>query len=376
MVEFLDLKKVNAEYKEELLNACQRVIESGWYVLGKEVEEFEKKFSEYNNSSYCVGVANGLDALTLTLRSWIEMGKLKAGDKVLIPANTYIASVLAVTHSGLTPVLIDVDCNTFNLTPECVYKAIDQYPEAKVLLAVHLYGRCCPMDELMPIAESRGMLVLEDVAQAHGASVSGIKAGNWGNASCYSFYPGKNLGALGDGGAVCTDDEQLALMVRNLGNYGSSKRYVHDYKGVNSRLDEIQAAMLSVKLDRLDESISFRRSVALRYLSEIKNKQLVLPYRSLSEYRSKFEEHVFHLFVVKVMDRANFVEHLKSNNINVLIHYPTPIHLQHAYKGEIFYGNSDVDDLHNQVVSLPISPVMSHSEVSCVISACNTYEAS
>lgn len=313
MTPFLDLKAINAQYRDELVAAVTRVIDSGWYIQGGEVKAFEEEFADYCGSEHCIGVANGLDALTLTLRAWKEMGVLKEGDEVIVPANTYIASILAITENRLKPVLVEPDETTFNLCPEKVADVIT--PDTRVILAVHLYGQIAPMPALMALAEKHNLLVLEDAAQAHGASINGKKAGSWGHAAGFSFYPGKNLGALGDGGAVTTDDDELAQTVRALGNYGSHKKYENLYQGVNSRLDEIQAAMLRVKLRHLDHEIEKRRSIASYYLKNIQAMGLHLP-----QYPCR-ENHVWHLFVVRTSDRDALQKYLtekKYTNINSL----------------------------------------------------------
>lgn len=269
MISFLDLKSVNSEMSGELLAACKRVIDSGWYIAGNELQDFESAFAEYCGTKYCVGVANGLDALILTLRAWKELGKLKEGDEVLVPANTYIASILAITENRLVPVLVEPNPQTFNLCPEHILKSIT--PKTKAIIAVHLYGQLADMPAILTIAQEHDLLLLEDSAQAHGASIQGRKAGNWGNASGFSFYPGKNLGALGDGGAITSNDAELVDTLRALRNYGSHERYKNLYQGVNSRLDEIQAAMLGVKLRYLDQHTQRRKAIANTYLKNIKN---------------------------------------------------------------------------------------------------------
>jgi len=267
MIPFLDLKAINQQYRQALVDAATRVIDSGWYVLGQEVKAFEQDFAAYCGTTHCVGMANGLDALVLTLRAWKEMGKLQEGDEVIVPANTYIASVLAITENRLKPVLVEPDERSFNLCPDKVRAAIT--PKTKAMVAVHLYGQLAPMKALMAIAQEHQLLVLEDSAQAHGATVDGKRAGNWGYASGFSFYPGKNLGALGDAGAMTTNDPELAQTVRALGNYGSHKKYENLYQGLNSRLDEMQAALLRVKLQHLDAETRVRQEFALAYAQGI-----------------------------------------------------------------------------------------------------------
>jgi dTDP-4-amino-4,6-dideoxygalactose transaminase len=365
MIPFLDLKQVNAQYRDELIAAATRVIDSGWYIQGTEVAAFEEEFANYCGSEHCIGVANGLDALTLTLRAWKEMGKLKEGDEVIVPANTYIASILAITENRLKPVLVEPNEATYNLCPEKTAAAIT--PNTKAIVAVHLYGQMAPMPELMQLAETHGLLVLEDAAQAHGASIDGRKAGSWGHAAGFSFYPGKNLGAIGDAGAVTTSDDELASTIRALGNYGSHKKYENLYQGVNSRLDELQAAMLRVKLRHLDDEIESRRQVAEYYLANIANPSIQLP------VTVKRETHVWHLFVVRTANRDELQSYLAEQGVQTLIHYPIPPHKQNAYSG---WGNESypvTSLIHSEVLSLPMGPVLEQSHLGAVTKAVNSY---
>lgn len=366
MIPFLDLKEINAQYQQELKDACSRVIDSGWYVQGTEVNTFEQEFANYCGTKHAIGVANGLDALTLTLRAWKELGKLTDGDEVIVPANTYIASILAITENNLVPVLVEPDLATYNLCPKNTEVAIT--PKTRAILPVHLYGQIADMPAIMAIAEFHNLLVLEDSAQAHGASLGGKKVGNWGHASGFSFYPGKNLGALGDGGAVTTNDDELAAMLRSLGNYGSHKKYQNDIQGVNSRLDEIQAAMLRVKLRYLDSDTAHRRVIANQY----KNK-ITIPLITLPEWNND-EKHVFHLFVILVENREKLQQYLADNGIQTLIHYPIPPHKQGAYKNWNDASFPITDKIHHQVISLPISPVMNSADVDKVITTLNNYK--
>ena len=366
MIPFLDLKNINAQYADELKDACSRVIDSGWYLMGKELTSFEANFADYCGTKYCVGVANGLDALTLTLRAWKELGKLNNGDEVIVQANTYIASILAITENNLKPVLVEPDEGTFNLSPEIVKKAITS--KTKAILPVHLYGQISPMPDLIEIAKEYGLLVLEDCAQAHGAQINDKKAGNWGHAGAFSFYPGKNLGALGDAGAVTTNDKELADTIRALGNYGSHKKYENTYQGVNSRLDEIQAAMLSVKLRHLEDEIKQRRYITNRYLNEINNSAIILP--CIGEVNA----HVWHLFVVKCSYRDALQKHLQEQGIQSLIHYPIPPHKQHAYKEWHHVELPITQKNHQQVLSLPVDPTMNEVDIIAVINAVNWFD--
>lgn len=365
MINFLDLQAINSQYEQELKNACSQVIDSGWYIRGKFVEKFESDFSGYCGTEHCIGVANGLDALTLTLRAWKELGMLKSGDEVIVQGNTYIASVLAITENDLKPVLVDPDASTFNLRLESIINAITD--KTKVILPVHLYGQISPMADIMKIAEEYNLLVLEDCAQSHGAMIDNRKCGSWGHAGAFSFYPGKNLGALGDAGAVTTSDEQLAKTIRALGNYGSEEKYINIYQGVNSRLDEMQAAMLSVKLHHLDDEIKQRRYLTSRYLNEITNPSVILPI-----IQSK-GTHVWHLFVVQCANRKKLQEHLKQEGIPSLLHYPIPPHKQQAYKKLNELSLPITDFIHEQVLSLPVDPTMNDADINAVINAVNTF---
>lgn len=366
MVSFLDLKKLNSECAAELKEACSRVIDSGWYISGDELTNFEKKFAHYCGTKHCIGVANGLDALILTLRAWKEMGKLTDGDEVIVPANTYIASVLAISENNLTPVFVEPDEKSFNLDHSKIRAAITS--KTKAILPVHLYGQLANMPEIMKIAREFNLLVLEDSAQAHGASIGGKKAGNWGDASGFSFYPGKNLGALGDAGAITTNDDKLAEVLHQLRNYGSKIKYKNDFKGVNSRLDEIQAAMLTVKLKYLDGQTKARRDVVTQYLQRMNSPLVQLP------LVDNEENHVWHLFIVRTKNRTALQEHLKGHEIQTLIHYPIPPHKQLAYREYNHLSFPMTEKIHEEVLSLPLSPVMDSNEIERVITAINKYQ--
>ncbi|UPQ81330.1 DegT/DnrJ/EryC1/StrS family aminotransferase [Pseudomonas knackmussii] len=370
MIPFLDLKLINAQVRQNLIDAAIRVIDSGWFLRGAELNAFEEEFADYCGAENCIGVANGLDALVLVLRAWKELGTLKQGDEVIVPANTYIASILAITENGLKPVLVEPDPATFNLCPLKTAAAIT--PNTKAILAVHLYGQLAPMPEIMALAEQHNLLVLEDAAQAHGASIAGRKAGNWGHAAGFSFYPGKNLGALGDAGAVTTNDADLAQTIRALGNYGSHKKYENLYQGVNSRLDEIQAAMLSIKLKYLDADTTRRKQIAIAYAQGINNPAIIQPIPAQSTMAS-LESHVFHLYVVRTEQRQALQEHLSAAGIQTLIHYPVPPHQQRAYQEWTQQSYPLTEAIHREVLSLPISPVMTDTEVTAVIHACNAF---
>ena len=365
-VSFLDLKRINSRYKQELIDAASNVINSGWYINGDYLNRFECEFAEYCGVKYCVGVANGLDALTLVLRAWKEMGKLNDGDGVIVPANTYIASILAITENKLNPVFVDPSEKTLNLDINKLNGVLDK--KIKAILPVHLYGRLSEMTELVSFATKNNLLILEDSAQAHGAELQGRRAGSWGDASGFSFYPGKNLGALGDAGAITTNDPNLFRVLKALRNYGSEERYRNITKGVNSRLDEIQAAMLSVKLKYLNKDIESRKKIAKYYLNNIKNSEIILPQTPIDG------QHVWHLFVVRSKNRDKFQKYLIRNGIEVLIHYPIPPHKQIAYS-EYSKLNMDITErLHSEVLSLPMDPTMSEKEVEQVVKVCNDFK--
>ena len=366
MIKFLDLKAINLQYRDELIAAATKVIDSGWYIHGEEVSSFETEFASYSGTKHCIGVANGLDALTLTLRAWKELGRLKDGDEVIVPANTYIASILAISENHLAPVLVDPDETTYNISTTNILAAIT--PRTKAILVVHLYGQLAPMEEIMSISRAQDLLVLEDSAQAHGATLNGRRAGSWGHAAGFSFYPGKNLGALGDAGAVVTDDDELASVIRKLGNYGSSEKYVNEYKGVNSRLDEIQAAMLRVKLKYLDFEIKKRREIASIYIEGIENTDIKMPV-STANLVENITDHVWHLFVIRSNVRNKLAAYLSANGIQSLIHYPIPPHKQKCFAEYEKLSYPITESVHNSILSLPISPVMTE-EIALEIVKC------
>lgn len=367
MIPFLDLKQINAQYREELIEACSKVIDSGWYVQGNEHKEFEKEFAQYCGSKYAIGVANGLDALTLIIRAYKELNILKGYDEIIVPSNTYIASILAISENNLIPILVESDINTYNIDINKIEESITS--KTKAIMVVHLYGQAVQMKKVLELAKKYNLKVIEDCAQAHGAYDVDInkRVGNIGDISGFSFYPGKNLGALGDGGAVTTNDKLLANTIRALGNYGSQKKYENIYKGTNSRLDEIQAAILRVKLRYLDREIEKRREIANYYLSNISNKNIVLPNVIYKE------QHVWHLFVIRTSKRDELQEYLLDNSIQTLIHYPLPPHKQNAYK-EWNSENYPISELiHNEVLSLPISGVQSLEDTKKIIEVINNF---
>lgn len=369
-IPILDLKKVNAPYMESLKDAAAAAVESGWYIRGSFGERFEHEFADYCGVKHAVGVGNGLDALTLMLRASVVLGKLKEGDEILVPSNTYIASVLAVSAAGLKPVLVEPDEKTFNIDPKCLKEACGA--RTRGILVVHLYGRLCNMDEICAFANSNDLLLFEDCAQAHGARLcDGRSAGSFGAAAAFSFYPTKNLGALGDAGMVLTNDADMADTVRALGNYGSEQKYVNKFKGVNSRLDELQAAFLLAKLPHLEEWNERRRDIAMRYISEIKNKKVFLP-----EVPATPSEHVWYVFTVRTVDEATrnaLQKHLKSRGIGTLIYYPIPPHLQEAYADEFAGEYPIAESLAKTVLSIPMSQVLTDDEVAEVIGAINEF---
>jgi dTDP-4-amino-4,6-dideoxygalactose transaminase len=365
MVDFLCLKDINAQYQSELKQACARVIDSGWYIDGKELGAFEKEFSDWCGVKYSIGVGNGLDALRLVLRAWLEMGKLRPGDEVIVQGNTYIASVLAITDNGLVPVFVEPSVGTFNLEIEAIKAAMTS--KTKAIMPVHLYGQLSPMQQICEWAAEQDILVLEDCAQAHGATQQNKAAGSWGHAGAFSFYPGKVIGALGDAGAITTNDSDLADALRALRNYGSKERYLHDFKGFNSRMDEIQAAMLSVKLKHLYDEIEVRRGIADKYIKGITNPFVSVP--SCADSAA----HVWHLFVVKADSRDRLQAHLRERGIQSLVHYPVPVHKQKAYSEYAGLALPITENLSETILSLPMSPTLLEREVDKVIDAINEF---
>lgn len=366
MIPFLDLKKINEPYETAFQEKLKSVLDNGWYILGKEVETFEKAFAEYCQSKFCIGVGNGFDALVLIFKGYIELGKLKKGDEVIVPANTYIASILAILQADLVPVLVEPRLETYNINPELIPEKIT--PKTKAILAVHLYGQLAEMDKINELAEKHDLIVVEDAAQSHGVEKNlKAKIYNLKSAIAYSFYPGKNLGCLGDGGAITTNDEALAKVLFSLRNYGSEKKYHNEFVGVNSRLDELQAGFLNLKLSNLDSDNEKRRAVAKRYLSKIKNSKIVLPFWDFSN------NHVFHLFVIRTENREKLQEYLTQNNIQTVIHYPIPPHKQKAFSQWNNLSFPITEKIHKEVLSLPISPVLTESEVDYIIEIINKF---
>lgn len=366
MIKFLDLHKINSRYEKEFSTKFTAFLESGYYILGKEVDSFEQNYAAYCGTNYCIGTGNGLDALVLIFKSFIHLGKLKLGDEVLVPANTYIASILSVIEAGLKPVFVEPDAKTFNISPSEIEKHISV--NTKAIMPVHLYGQLADMEKINAIAKTHGLLVVEDAAQAHGAeNILGIKAGNLSDAAAFSFYPSKNLGALGDAGAVTTNNEDIANCIRLLRNYGSKEKYKNEIIGCNSRLDELQAAFLSIKLKGLDNENKRRQEVAKQYLNGIKNEKIILPFYDTTK------NHIFHAFVVQVNERKKFTEYLTNNGVGWLIHYPIAPHKQNAFKKYSELNLPITESIHNTVVSIPMSPVITDAEVKKVIETLNAY---
>jgi dTDP-4-amino-4,6-dideoxygalactose transaminase len=365
MVDFLNLKKINESYQEEIIKAITKVIQSGWYILGEEVKNFETDFANFCGAKHCIGVANGLDALQLIIKGYKELKILDEGDDVIVPANTYIASILSITATNLNPVLVEPELNTFNLDPNKIEEAIT--PKTKAILAVHLYGQTAKMQELGRIAQRYNLKLIEDCAQAHGAIHYGKCAGNLGDAAGFSFFPTKNLGAVGDAGAITTNDDELANILRMLRNYGESAKYKNLYRGVNSRLDEIQAAVLNVKLKYLNQENQKRQQIALQYLENISNTKIILP------VTDKNNTHVYHIFAIRTEKREILQEHLTARGINTLIHYPTPPHKQQAFKiwNQKFYPITE--KIHREILSLPIDPSLENSDIQQIIEAINGF---
>lgn len=360
MIPFLNLKAINERFKTEFEESFQEVLQSGWYLQGEQNKAFEKEFAKYCEAAHCIGCANGLDALRLSIKA---LG-LGMGDAIIVPANTYIASVLAISDNGCTPVLVEPDIETYNINPDLIESHIT--PHTKAIMVVHLYGQVAQMDKICALAKKYKLKVIEDCAQAHGVVFQGRKVGSFGDISGFSFYPGKNLGALGDGGAVITNNDTLAQKVRALVNYGSFVKYENLYKGLNSRLDEIQAAFLKIKLKHLEADNARRKEIATMYLERINNTQIVLP-------KCKTDS-VWHLFVVRCANREKLQAYLTDNGIQTLIHYPIPPHKQEAYKELNHLHFPITEQIHREVLSLPISPVMQDDEVKCVVNAVNAFK--
>ena len=367
-VSFLDLKKINEGYAESFKKEFANILSNAFFILGEQVKLFEEEFASYCGTKHCIGVANGLDALILILEGYKQLGALKEGDEVIVPANTYIASILAVSKAGLVPVLVEPSMKTWLLDPTLIKEKIT--PRTKAIMPVHLYGRLCDMYTINKLAKENMLIVIEDSAQSQGAmSTDLMRSGNLGDASGFSFYPSKNLGALGDAGAVTTNDDDLATVIRALRNYGSKKKYVNIYKGINSRLDELQAGFLRLRLKNLDAENEARRRTAKYYLAHIKNEKIRLPYAD----NQNTDSNVWHCFAVLTERRDEFQEYLTSNGIQTVIHYPIPPHKQEAYAEWNNFSLPITEEIHEQTISIPMSPVLTQEEIDYVIEKINSY---
>jgi dTDP-4-amino-4,6-dideoxygalactose transaminase len=359
MIKFLDLHKVNLPYQAAFQQKMQQLLDKGWFVLGNEVQAFEQQFARYTQSKYCIGVGNGLDAMVLIFKAYVELGLLQKGDEIIVQANTYIASILAILQADLTPVLVEPDAATFNLNPNEIEAKITA--KTKGILVVHLYGQLADMEVIAKIGSQHNLLIIEDAAQAHGLPFLGI------HARAFSFYPGKNLGALGDAGAITTNDDALAEVLFSMRNYGSKVKYENEIIGVNSRLDELQAAFLNIKLGHLDAENESRRTIAKRYLSEIKNDKIELPLWNQSE------NHVFHLFVIRTVNRLALQNYLKENGIETMIHYPIPPHKQKALTLWNHLAFPITEKMHEEVLSIPLNSTLRDDEIKHIVSTLNKY---
>ena len=366
MIKFLDLQKINQSHNDEIKEAVNRVIDSGWYVSGNEVKTFETNYANFIGIPYCIGVANGLDALRLILRAYVELGLMKEGDEVIVPANTYIASILAITDNRLVPILVEPDIDTLQIDNTKIESAIS--PKTKAIMIVHLYGQCAYTVKIKKLCEQYDLKLIEDNAQSHGCKFNGKTTGSLGDSAAHSFYPGKNLGAFGDAGAVTTNDDQLAEVIRSLANYGSSKKYLFDYQGLNSRLDEIQAALLDIKLKYLNENTELRRKVARYYIENIKHQNIKLP------VIKDWEAHVFHLFPIFSSRRDELQRYLNDNGVQTLIHYPIPPHKQNCYKEWNHLTFPITEQIHNEELSLPMSPILTKDDVIKIVEVINKWK--
>lgn len=366
MIPFLNFKDLNYPYRRELLQSISDVIDSGHYILGEKVAKFEKEFSRYCGVKETVGTGNCFDALSLIFRAYKEQGIFKENDEIIVPANTYIASILPIIENRLRPVLVEPDIDTYNINPKLIEEKITK--NTKAILLVHLYGQIAFTPEIKKIAKKYDLKIIEDCAQSTGAQFNRCRAGSLGDAAAFSFYPSKNLGSLGDAGAVTTNDLKLAKVIRALRNYGSDQKYYNTYKGLNSRLDEIQAAVLLVKLKYIDKENQKRREIAHQYLSKIKNPQINLP--QLTDDLS----HVWHLFVVRTKNRQSLEKHLQDNGIQTLVHYPLPPHKQKAFKEWNHLKFPITETVHQSVLSLPLNPYLKKQDIKKIIKVCNEYQ--
>jgi len=372
MIKFLDLQKINSQYTEELKQVASEVIDSGWYLSGERVKQFETHLAEFIGVKHVVGVANGLDALRLILKAYIEMGVMQEGDEIIVPANTYIATILAITDNRLKPVLVEPDINTYNLNINFIEQHITS--RTRAIIVVHLYGQVCWNEQLEAIAKKNNLKIIEDNAQAIGAIWNEKRTGSLGDAAGFSFYPGKNLGALGDSGAVTTNNDELAEIIRAIANYGSKVKYHNEYQGLNSRLDEIQAAFLDVKLKYIDAENQLRREIAQYYCENIKNKNIILPIRNSQFVIRNYSSHVWHVFVIRSKQRDKLQKYLAENGIQTLIHYPIPPHKQYAYKNWNNLLFPITEQIHKEALSLPMSQILTKEEGATIVDAINQFK--
>lgn len=366
MIKFLDLQKITRKYSDEIHEAVSRVVDSGWYLQGKENDRFETDYAQYIGTKYAIGCANGLDALIWIFRAYMEMGVMQPGDEVIVPANTYIASILAISENGLKPVLVEPNIETYQIDDSKIEEVVTEH--TKAILIVHLYGQCAYTNKIGKICEKYNLKLVEDNAQAHGCKFNGRKTGSLGDAAGHSFYPGKNLGAFGDAGAITTDNEELAKVIRAVANYGSTQKYVFKYIGRNSRLDEIQAAVLDVKLKHLDEDVARRKDVAKYYIEHITNPNIITP------VIKDWDAHAFHIFTIRAKKRDELQKYLVENEIQTIIHYPIPPHKQECYKEWNNLSFPVTEQIHNEELSLPMSPVMTKDEVKAVVDLLNRWK--
>ena len=369
MIKFLDLQKINQNYEAEIKQAVNKTIDSGWYLNGNGNKQFERELCKYIGAKYTITCGNGLDALRIILRAYIELGILNKGDEVIVPANTYIASILAITDNNLIPVFVEPCIDTYNIDYKLIERKISK--KTKVIMLVHLYGQIIWNNDIKELAKRHKLKIIEDNAQAIGAEINNIKSGNLGDAAAFSFYPGKNLGALGDAGAITTNDPELAEIIRTLGNYGSKKKYENQFKGFNSRMDEIQAIILSVKLKYIDIENQKRRDIAHFYCENVKNKNIILPRNSYQINSTK--SHVWHLFVIRTKNRDELQKHLFKMGIETLIHYPIPAHKQECYKEYNNMTYALTEQIQDEVLSIPISPVIEQDEMNKIVNGLNTF---
>ena len=366
-ISFLELKEINSKYINAISEHCEKTMRSGWYINGTQKKQFEEDLARYNKLPYAIGTSNGYDSLRLIFKSLIMTGKLKIGDHVIVPSNSFVASALAISENGLIPKFVDVNKDDFLI---CQNSLIDKTTnKVKAILIVHLYGQICWSNELKQIIERHNLIVVEDNAQAIGAELNGVKSGAIGIASAFSFYPGKNLGAMGDGGAICTKDLELYQIMKAASNYGASNKYTHDILGDNCRLDEIQAAVLNIKLPHLNDENTIRRSIAKKYTEGIKNENIQLPKLPLAPL-----SHVWHLYVIQVENRKEFQEFMKMNGIETMIHYPIPIHKQQAYKKYNAINLINCETIQNKIVSIPLNISLDDESIEYIISTINNYQ--